>query len=49
MISTLPQRKSAETLSVLERIIRFLCLGSKVPLSQRFTVLCETFVSIAKS
>lgn len=47
-VTSLPQRKSAETLSVSERIIKFLCLGSKVPLSQRFTVMCETFVSIAK-
>lgn len=47
-VTSLPQRKSADTLSVSERIIKFLCLGSKVPLSQRFTVMCETLVSIAK-
>jgi len=38
-VISLPQRKSVETLSVSERIIKFLCLGSKVPLSQRFTVM----------
>jgi hypothetical protein len=46
-VTSLPQRKSAETLSVSERIIKFLCLDSKLPFSQRFTVMCETFGSIA--